>query len=64
MIMTLQRRGPNFTRFLSELLSSMAQGEGMGSAWNALAPQVQGADHPDVPETIAAVMNARLRLHT
>jgi hypothetical protein len=62
MVMTLNRRGPSFTRFLGELLSRMTQGEGMGSAWNAMAPQIPGADHPDTPETIAAMADPRLRL--
>lgn len=62
MIMTLKRRGPSFTRFLDELLSRMAHGESMSSAWQALAPQIPGRDHPNTPETIAAVMDRSLRL--
>jgi hypothetical protein len=52
LVMTLKRKGPNFSRFLQELLSRMADGETMPVAWNDISPQIPGSVRPDAPESI------------
>jgi hypothetical protein len=52
LVMTLKRKGPNFSGFLQKVLSRMAYGDTMPVAWNDLCPQIPGSDHPDAPESI------------
>jgi len=52
LVMTLKRKGINFSGFLQKLLSRMAYGETMPVAWNHLCPQIPGSAHPDAPECI------------
>src|SRR6185312_8575208 len=52
LVMTLGRKGGNFSGFLQRLLSRVAYGETMPVAWNQLAPQIPGSDHADAPESI------------
>jgi hypothetical protein len=52
LVMTLARKGFNFSSSLEKLLSQMADGETMPNAWSNLWPQVPGAPHPDAPESI------------
>jgi len=51
-VMTLRRKGSTFPRFLARIFSEMKGGVSMPVAWNKLAPQVPGAAHVDVPETV------------
>jgi hypothetical protein len=51
-VMTLNRKGPDFADSLQKLLSQMAYGETMPAAWNDLWPQIPGSRHPDAPESI------------
>src|SRR4030095_2897933 len=52
LVMTLERKGPNFPCFLQDILSRMAYGETMPVAWNAICPQVPRSDHNGPPESI------------
>jgi hypothetical protein len=52
LVMTLRRKGTNFSGFLQKLLSRVAYGETMPVAWNDLCPQIPGSDHADAPESI------------
>jgi hypothetical protein len=52
LVMTIQRKGPNFPSFLQRLLSQMAYGDSMPVAWNNLCPQIPRAEHPNAPESI------------
>jgi hypothetical protein len=51
LVMTIERKGAAFPRFLRRLFARMLSGETMEEAWVALAPQVEGATH-DAPSTI------------
>jgi hypothetical protein len=52
LVLTLDRRGENFARFLHALFAAMFQGHSMLSAWVALAPQTQSEAHADLPITL------------
>ena len=53
LVMTINRNGPNFATFLSQLLSRMSGGETMPAAWAALAPQTpRDPQHAHLPSTI------------
>jgi hypothetical protein len=52
LVMTLNRKGPNFPGLLQKLVSQMAYGNTMPVAWNDLCPQIPGSDHQDAPESI------------
>jgi hypothetical protein len=53
LVMTIDRKGPNFTIFLSQLLSRLSNGEKMPVAWAALAPQTTHDPlHNHLPGTI------------
>jgi hypothetical protein len=62
LVMTLARKGSNFSSSLEKLLSQMAHGETMPNAWNNLWPQVPGAPHPDAPESIFYAGRASVKL--
>ncbi len=51
LVMTLQRNGEKFPRYLNALLSEMNSGKGMPVAWNTLSPQIPGMQH-DSPDAI------------
>jgi hypothetical protein len=52
LVMTLNRKGPNFPSFLRELVSRLAYGDTMAVAWNDICPQIPRLDHPGAPESI------------
>jgi hypothetical protein len=62
LVMTLQRKGPNFPSFLQNILSWMAYGETMPVAWNAICPQIPRSDHKDAPESIFLAGRGGVRL--
>jgi hypothetical protein len=60
--MTINRKGSDFCTFLQQLLSRMADGDTMPTAWNDLCPQIPGSDHPRAPETIFFAGRPAVRL--
>ena len=64
LVMTLDRKGSAFTKFLGALTARMAGGQGMGAAWNSLAPQNPSAAHAGVPDMIGAIELMQLKLPT
>jgi hypothetical protein len=52
--MTLERKGPAFTTFFSQLFGQMMRGTTMLMAWVTLAPQNPNAQDPRLPEMIFA----------
>ncbi len=53
LVMTINRNGPNFTAFLSQLVSRLSNGEKMPVAWAALARQrADDPRHAQLPGTI------------
>ena len=62
LVMTLQRKGANFTSFLQNIFSRMAHGEAMPAAWNAICPQIPQSDHMGAPESIFFAGRGALRL--
>ena len=52
LVMTINRGEYRFANFLEKLLSEMKSGASMPVAWNRIAPQIPGQQHPDVPATI------------
>jgi hypothetical protein len=51
-VMTVDRRGDCLSNFIGKLLHEMRSGLSMPVAWNKIAPQVPGQEHPDAPATI------------
>jgi hypothetical protein len=62
LVMTLKRKGPDFPRFLQEMLSRIAYGETMPVAWNDICPQIPRSDHPGAPESIFFAGRGGVRL--
>jgi hypothetical protein len=62
LVMVLDRRGPFFSPFLTNLLAKMSSGEAMPAAWNQLCPQVPSSVHPDAPDAIFFAGRGGLRL--
>jgi hypothetical protein len=62
LVMTLNRKGPNFTGFLQKMLSRMAYGDTMPVAWNDICPQIPRSGHPDAPESIFFAGRGGVRL--
>jgi hypothetical protein len=54
LVMTLQRKGANFSQFFVQLFSEMFRGRLMPMAWVKLAPQGSKTGHDNCPETIFA----------
>jgi hypothetical protein len=54
LVMTLERKGDSLATFLAQLFQKMNAGIAMPVAWNQLAPQIPGSDHPDAPGTVFA----------
>ncbi len=54
LVMTLNRNGPAFTKFYTQLFGRMFQGKSMAMAWVELAPQIPGLEHENVPGSIFA----------
>jgi len=54
LVMTLNRKGPAFTIFFTQLFSKMFHGESMPMAWVRLAPQIPSLEHENVPGSIFA----------
>ncbi len=52
LVMTLKRKGNDFTTFFAQLFRKMFNGKSMPMAWVELAPQGSGATHTNCPETI------------
>lgn len=52
LVMTLERRGANFSQFFFKLFSEMFGGKSMPMAWVKLAPQGGKTGHEDCPGTI------------
>ncbi len=48
-VLTLNRKGSNFSTFYTRLFAEMQSGESMPLAWVKLAPQIPGFEHPDCP---------------
>lgn len=51
-VMTIDRRGDCLSNFIGKLLNEMQSGLSMPVAWNKIAPQIPGQEHPDAPATI------------
>jgi hypothetical protein len=51
-VMTVDRRGDCMSNFIGKLLHEMQSGLSMPVAWNKIAPQIPGPEHPDAPATI------------
>jgi hypothetical protein len=63
LVMTINRNGPNFTTFLSQLLSRMSGGETMPTAWAALSPQSpRDPRHAHLPATIFSAGRGGVKL--
>jgi hypothetical protein len=62
LVMTINRKGPNFSAFLQQLLSRMPYGDTMPLVWNDLCPQAPGSDHVNVPDTIFFAGRGGVRL--
>jgi hypothetical protein len=54
LVMVLDRKGSAFPSFFRQLFSSMFEGVPMPEAWTRMAPQVRGAPHPGLPDSIFA----------
>ena len=54
LVLTLERRGENFTQFFCQLFKEMFRGTSMPMAWVRLAPQGSKTGHENCPETIFA----------
>ncbi len=52
LVLTMNRKGPAFARFFSELFGKMYRGTTMPMAWVELAPQNPRDRHENCPETI------------
>jgi len=55
LVMVISRQGPKFWEFFHRLFDLMFQGRTMPMAWVALAPQIPGKEHPDVPAMICTM---------
>jgi hypothetical protein len=62
LVMTLDRKGPYFSLFLTNLLARMSTGEAMPVVWNELCPQVANSVHPDAPDSIFFAGRGAVRL--
>ena len=51
-VMTIDRRGDCLSNFIGKLLHEMQSGLSMPVAWNKIAPQIPGQEHPDAPVLI------------
>jgi len=54
LVMTLQRKGANFSQFFVQLFSEMFRGRPIPMAWVKLAPHGSKTGHDNCPETIFA----------
>ena len=54
LVLTLNRRGSVFPKFVAKLFTEMKNGTAMPRAWVKLAPQIPGVEHPECPDTIFA----------
>jgi hypothetical protein len=52
LVFTLNRKGQGFEIFYQRLFEQMANGTSMPVAWNKLAPQIPGMEHPDGPHCL------------
>jgi hypothetical protein len=52
LVMTLERKGANFSKFFVQLFSEMSGGTSMPMAWVRLAPQGSKTGHENLPETV------------
>jgi hypothetical protein len=52
LVLTLDRKGEDFTKFFHELFAQMLSGKAMPMAWVAIAPQHQSVMPANVPSTI------------
>lgn len=52
LVMTIDRRGDCLPNFIGKLLHEMQSGSSMPVAWNRIAPQIPGQEHPDAPASI------------
>jgi len=62
LVMIIDRRGPFFSPFLTNLFTKMSAGEAMPKAWNELCPQVPSSVHPDAPDAIFFAGRGGVRL--
>ena len=62
LVMTINRKGPNFPSFLQKILSRMAYGNTLPVAWNDISSQIPGSDHPDSPDAIFFAGRGGVRL--
>jgi hypothetical protein len=61
-VMIIDRRGPFFSAFLTNLLAKVSGGAAMPAAWNQLCPQVASSVHPDAPDAIFFAGRGGVRL--
>jgi hypothetical protein len=52
LVMTIDRRENRHSDFIEKLFLEMQSGLSMPVAWNRIAPQIPGKQHPDAPYTI------------
>ena len=62
LVMTINRKGPNFASFLQKLLSRLACGDTMPIAWNDICPQIPHLNPKDAPESIFFAGRANVKL--
>ena len=52
LVMTIDRRENRHSEFIERLFGEMQSGSSMPVAWNKIAPQIPGQQHPDAPTSI------------
>ena len=62
LVITLQRNGDKFPRFIRELFTRMKKGQTMPMAWVKIVPQGPSPKHDDCPGTIFLMEAGPLRL--
>jgi len=54
-VMTISRKGINFSDFFKKVFSKVSKGQSFPVTWNEIAPQVPNRSHDDSPETMAVM---------
>ena len=62
LVMTLDRRGQRFSKFLERLISKISGGKTIPLAWVALAPQAKGPWEEDCPSFIFSTTRGDVKL--
>ncbi len=54
-VMTLERKGNNFSEFFKKVFSKVSKGQTLPVAWNEIAPQIPGVEHDNTPSCMAVM---------